>query len=300
VDLGPDQVRCAGEVATLNAFSGQTSSYLWNTGQNTDTISVTATGLYIVTVTNTCGRYFDQVNVSFIEPPSISGNDTVICEGERAVLYPSITGANQISWSTGATTSRIEVAQAGTYTVSAQNSCFTRSDSFEVVLQELPIFSLGEDTTLCGNSILLAGPTQNGYRYEWNNTQESPTLLVADSGTYQLTVWNAEGCAYSDAITIFKCPLPLFIPQAFTPNGDGLNDYFFAVTDPEQILDYRFMIFNRWGELIFETQDPEIGWNGEFNGEPAPIGSYAYRLFLRPIDSDNETIEKHGSIQLIR
>jgi len=146
---------------------------------------------------------------------------------------------------------------------------------------------LPPDTTKCIYSTISIVPTREFAGYAWSNGQTSPSIAVIDSGLYTLHVKDANGCLGADSIHISDstCPQYVYIPTAFTPNGDGRNDVFRAVfAGPTS--DFRLAIYDRWGRVVFETTDPFKGWDGTSGGNQQPGGTYAwvciYRLYQHP------------------
>ncbi|MBE0648510.1 MAG: gliding motility-associated C-terminal domain-containing protein [Bacteroidales bacterium] len=114
--------------------------------------------------------------------------------------------------------------------------------------------------------------------YSWNTGDSSYSILVTEEGWYNVTIDNGAICYASDSVVMLYCNVPLKMPNAFTPNNDGLNDLFRPVSQPEKITTFNMLIFDRWGETIFETQDVFQGWNGTIKGRPAPLGVYVYTV----------------------
>ncbi len=115
-------------------------------------------------------------------------------------------------------------------------------------------------------------------RYSWNTGDSSYSILVSDEGWYKVTIDNGGTCYNSDSVMLLYCNVPLTMPNAFTPNNDGKNDLFRPVTQVEKITTFTMLIYDRWGENIFETHDIFQGWNGTIKGRPAPFGVYVYTL----------------------
>jgi gliding motility-associated-like protein len=159
------------------------------------------------------------------------------------------------------------------------------------------VFTLGKDTFICnGHEILLTANLAGNYNYTWQNGSSNPKYTVTQPGTYKLTVSNVCGSA-TDEIFIDKGTCLLLMPNAFTPNNDGLNDVF-RVKYPAFIKTFRMIIYNRWGEKIFETNDPLKGWNGIYKGFYQPTGNYIWTISYTDIDGRSETL--NGNVILIR
>lgn len=172
-----------------------------------------------------------------------------------------------------------------------------------VIVYPFPSVFLGPDTGLClgGAGLYLSDvtPAQSGDQYLWNTGDTTPLLKVVYPGLYSLQVTSGKGCATTESVWVKKdCYVD--IPNAFTPNGDGYNDYFF----PRQLLSakvsrFRMKILNRWGQIIFETSNPGgRGWDGSFNGAAQPGGVYLYRI---EAEIDGARTEKYeGNVTLLR
>lgn len=173
-----------------------------------------------------------------------------------------------------------------------------------VSVKQYPQINLGPDTQLClkGAPIFL-DPTimvnnPPGTIYYWSTGDTMTVLKITEPGTYRVTA-NLDGCVTSDEIEVNKdCYTD--IPNSFTPNDDGVNDYFF----PRQLLsegvvDFKMTIYNRWGEVIFETTNPDgRGWDGKFNNQSQPMGVYVYQISVR---YKNQAAEKYtGNVTLLR
>ena len=138
-----------------------------------------------------------------------------------------------------------------------------------------------------------------GYdHYSWNTGDSTYSILVSDEGLYKVTIDNAGICYSTDSVMMLYCNVSLRMPNAFTPNNDGLNDLFRSATQPENITNFHLLIFDRWGKNIFETKDILNGWDGTIERKPAPSGVYGYTLTYGILTG--ETKEMSGTVTLIR
>ena len=155
---------------------------------------------------------------------------------------------------------------------------------------------LGNDTTLCEGENLALDASALNATYLWQDGSVSANYIVSSPGIYRVTV-STRVCSVSDTINVNfkKCPGFLYIPNAFTPNGDGKNDLFKV---PGDLNELRMEIYNRWGELLFRTVTGSDGWDGTFKGTDQPIGTYIY--FVRYKDQQNILKELKGTITLLR
>jgi gliding motility-associated-like protein len=139
---------------------------------------------------------------------------------------------------------------------------------------------------------------KQGYdHYTWNTGDSAYSILVTKEGWYKVTVENAGICNTTDSVLMLYC-MSLQMPDAFTPNYDGLNDLFRPVTQSENITSFTMLIFDKWGENIFETQDIRHGWNGTIEGKPAPSGVYMYTISFRNSSGITKIIK--GTFTLVR
>ncbi len=155
---------------------------------------------------------------------------------------------------------------------------------------------LGNDTILCGNSITLRAHVPGG-TYLWQDGSKDSIYVVTVLGEYSVIV-HYNGCINSDSVNIGECPPSgsIWFPDAFTPNGDGLNDTFRPVgTGIEK---FSMQIFNRWGTRIFETSSPETGWDGTFKGSLCPEETYVFKASYKI--TGGEVKQVSGSIILQR
>jgi gliding motility-associated-like protein len=169
---------------------------------------------------------------------------------------------------------------------------------YEIDFLKKPIVNLGDDACLEGKDsvVLKAGPGYSSYHWV-NNFSGDSTLTVAQPGIYWVEVSNICG-ATKDSIEIFeRCDLPVHMPSGFTPNGDGLNDVFRIPPQNKNKL-MSMKIFNRLGELVFETSDVSKGWDGKLKGQLQPTGVYLYVIRMKDLVG-KEMIAK-GSFALIR
>lgn len=202
-DLGPDQVECDGYSISFDA--GPTSgTYLWSTGDTSQTIGVTMAGVYSVTVTDGFGCSGADTALANFNPlpnPYI-GPDTTLCAGENLVLDGGA-GYDKYLWSTNDTVRLITVNMAGTYIVNVTdtNIC-TGSDTINIAYFAASSVDLGTDTTICDNTPLMldAGAGFTGYLWQDNSTNQTYTASTA--GTYAVAATDTNGCVTIDSIVI--------------------------------------------------------------------------------------------------
>lgn len=177
----------------------------------------------------------------------------------------------------------------------------TREDTVRVFA--FPNVYIGPDTGICPNSapIILTNRTerQTGERYLWNTGDTTDILKVSREGVYSLVTENENGCRTRDEIVVHRqCYVD--IPNSFTPNGDGINDYFFPRQLPASgITAFSMTVFNRWGSIIFRTEHTESsGWDGRFNRQEQPVGVYPY--MVKATFENGQTEQYTGNVTLLR
>lgn len=212
VDLGNDTTVCGSLL--LDAFN-QGASYLWNDGSVNATFNASANGVYAVTVTDSSGcATTDSVQIEVLNIPLVNlGNDTITC-GQQVVLDGG-TGGQLWLWNTGDTTQFITAFSNGIYAVQVTDTAgCSATDSILVTIYDLPLVELGNDTSLCANSIQLnAGNV--GSSWLWNTGDTTQVLNVTASGSYSVLVTNAQGCESVDTIQV-----SLFLPPVFSLGND--------------------------------------------------------------------------------
>lgn len=176
------------------------------------------------------------------------------------------------------------------------------SVSFTLDVFATPMVDLGDSIYLysCEPVQLDAGGGDGSEYYIWNNGNRTRSITVYETGTYSVIVGNA-GCKVSDTGFVSLCNGKLFMPNAFSPNEDGINEVLKPITS-DPTIEFHMMIFDRWGKLIFETYDIHEGWDGNIDGEPCPTGNYVYRLEYQGqgTDSPGKKASEVGTVMLVR
>ena len=299
-------VRCIGDNAVLDAGNAG-ATYLWSTGAISRTITVTSSGIYSVTVTNAagCASTF-SANAEFIAPPTVElGADTVLCEGQLLRLDAGNPGSTYL-WSNGSHSRAIMVGQPGTYSVSVNNGACSRSDAIVVHFNPSPARMAVNEFHACLDDepryvVIDAG--NPGSRYDWSTGATTRVIMASAYGWYYVHITNQYDCATADSARVIEhCPATIFIPNTFTPNGDGVNDIF--LPQGKSIATMVLRVFNRWGEQLFESGDPTLGWDGTYAGEIVPDDMYVWRLEYAFYTDKEGTVgvtqNQLGHIQVLR
>lgn len=263
---------------TLNS-SASGASYTWSNGANTASISAPSIGTYWCSATQGCNLTIDSFTLSLNSDTTYTTKDTLACKDE----YINLTGrADAISylWSTNSTSNTISTNRFGKYWCLSQVGCKQYVDSFNVTSKAFYVdISLGEDIYTCSEERIRLGKLFAGNKkYEWNTGEKSCCISPTKSGTYTLTV-SDECSVLKDSINIefYNCNDCFSMPNVFTPNNDGLNDAI-KPTPRCDIDKYTFRIYNRWGEMIFETNDINERWNGKHKNELHQTNTFFYYI----------------------
>ncbi len=231
----------------------------------------------------------------------IAWTDTSTCATPLTIALTWNSGADppDILWSTGGTGSSTQVSASGTYTVMAIWPCDTVRDTVHVVLAAPQAIDVLPDTVrFCeGEEVEVSGPAGFAH-YLWSTGAITPSINTGEEGLIVLRMEDEAGCAQSDtvALVLSGCACDVFVPNVFTPNRDGINESFQEVTTCA-FRNYSLSIFNRWGERIWTTTDPESGWDGG----NAPDGVYVWALHYDLAHARTpQRKDLHGMVTLLR
>jgi gliding motility-associated-like protein len=252
IDLGQDQQLCEGDTAIIGATRPYGATYLWNTGQTSDTIRVRRSGLYYVEVSiNECS-YTDSVRINFIEPPVLFAKDTILC---------------------------------------------FEDENSDAIFHQIGVKVENYDSTA-------------RYRYQWFDESENlvgqdSLLSVEFGGVYlaRVTVEYANSCTAITSLEVeANCNPQVFIPSAFTPNQDQLNEEWEIFGRFYSNL--RIKVLDRWGMEVYSVlqkrSDDEITfWDGTYKGKKVPAGVYYYEVTYTSPTDKSKTIKQTGTVTII-
>ena len=193
VNLGPDTNLCAGESLTLSLPDGA-NSYAWNTGETTQSITVSNAGTYTGEIITNCGTANDTIEIEAIIEPTINlMGSTQICEGGQTELSVNQEFGSEVIWSTGETTNSIMIDEVGEYWVQVNNVCFSVQEDFLITFQEDIDVNIDDEYLLCAGEELLLDATYPNASYQWQDGSVEPTFTVSEEGNYSVIV-SANGC----------------------------------------------------------------------------------------------------------
>ena len=313
VSIGKDTLICSGQSVFLYpSDTADIDRYYWQDGSTLSNYTATAPGLFWLEGYNACGISSDSVLLSPATIPAIYiGNDTLLCPTTSVVIKNNIERrtSDLFMWSTGSYADSIVISQPGVYWLQASNTCGTVKDSITILPKDScickPVFAtldLGPDRELCKYDTLRLNNYLHStdFRYTWQDGSSENYFIAKQAGLYWAEVSNYCGTTKDTIIITEKiedCECSLYIPSAFTPNADGKNDLFRPHSNC--ILSGQIRLYNRWGSLVFSSNNLSQGWNGYYNGRLQPNDVYVYYVTYNFLNRPTHYNRK-GSFVLIR
>jgi gliding motility-associated-like protein len=325
----PDRTICKGEsvlletvAANLADFSWSPESYLDNTQIINPIASPESSITYVVSVTNDLGcSVSDSVRLNVINKVDADLTGSPACPGERVQLRTTVNDASengyQIQWLPAslfddlhaATQTLRPVQDLEISAIVTSQTCEADTLSYFINLHDVPEVDAGEDKIVyLGENVPLAASSNsiiNYYSWSPSNRLEcgecqSTTWMADRSQTFAVNVVDENGCAAKDSVTfrvVGDCRDDVFVPNAFTPNGDEINDRF-LVRSQNQIKLNHFKIFDRWGKEVYSSSDIEEGWDGNHKDKEAFSGVYVYHLIAGCRNGQSVLVK--GNVTVIR
>ncbi|WP_167021213.1 gliding motility-associated C-terminal domain-containing protein [Chitinophaga sp. Cy-1792] len=275
--LGPDTLLCPGESVRIAPDVPEATAWLWSTGATTPAVTVSSEGNVwaLVEINHTCS-VVDTIFVNYNRLKKINlGNDTTLCVGNFLVLTADF-GNGSYTWQDKSDQATYYVTKTGNYYVHAQIGRCESSDTIRVSYADTLRANLGPDTTLCIGETYHLYPSGAGGDYKWQDSSQVSFLSITKTGLFSITGHNECGRTTDSVVVRFKdCSGDMHFPNAFSPNGDGRNDVFRPIYKGA-VSKFTMSIYNRWGNLIFYSTDPQVGWRGTFGGKPVQMTTYVY------------------------
>jgi gliding motility-associated-like protein len=229
-----------------------------------------------------------------------------LCTNGTLLLDASTSGADQYTWNTGEKTAQIKVDSARVYAVEVRSfqQCFTLFDSIRIAFKKaLQVMIVSDSSKFCDDGTwVLEAKASEELKFLWSTGETSESIEVTSAGTYTVETTNSCGKTVAEIkIELPDCPkdCPIFVPNAFTPNNDGVNDQFGPLGgECLNYQRYQFRVYSRWGELVYEGRSPSEKWDGSFKGMLSPSDVYVWTLEYTT--SAAGTVKKSGDIGLLR
>jgi len=300
-----------GELRATASGGDNDYSYAWNVGGTEPLITNLASGEYTVTVTD--GRGCSTTQMGIVEEPSrlvaLANPRAVFCFGQEngAITIEGVGGREPYSYSLDGVffqpSEVINNLPSGDYTVFIQDrdGCIAEEDATVDEPGEFSLIATQDQEIILGSEIQLQAVVTDdtGVIYTWSGPDSlsctncpNPKVTPSGSGTYFVTATNPGDCTASDTINVkVNFDRPIYFPQAFSPNGDGINDLYYIQGSSAISIIRRLSIFDRFGALLYDQtnilpNDISTGWDGLFNGRALPIGVYVVRAEVEFIDRE--------------
>jgi gliding motility-associated-like protein len=288
------------------AHGGEQFLLIGNFKTNNET-KRTPTGLRSPTQFTSSNFVVDNVILTSVAPQL---RDTVVCENETAAfdVKNALIDSLQYRWHNNSTTPQYKSKKTEhifVQIVYPTENCIGRADANVTVISKNQRPNV-KDTTVCQNekAVFMAGTGLLGETIAWKNGEKSPKIQVYTEGAYLADIKNR--CAnWTDTfrLRVQHCGFEVFVPNAFSPNGDGWNDDFkpFFKMDYIKIESYDFRLFNRWGSLVFASQNVAEAWDGNFRGRPCESGVYVWTITVQVLLNGKVTTKQlSGDVTIIR
>jgi len=317
VNCGPDVFVCEGTPVTLDCGVFLADAFLWSGPMGTGNgpqFEAPVSGDYSVTVVEGDCEAFDEVSVTIQPLPAFDlGDDVLACPGTQEVLVAEgLPSQATLNWGHGPTSPEVIVSESGVYTAFAEwNGCF-HYDAVQVAFAEALELDLAYSYLKCPEDTVYLSvalpPNLFPVTYSWSTGSAQPMESFAAHGDYSVSVSNAcQTLETAFFIELQSCACELFVPTAFTPDNDGVNDAW----RPEfncPVTKYELVVMNRWGEVVFATSDPEAHWWGQITALPTDLdpyfggdGLYQWQLELNYFQRGDARATQHaGHVLLVR
>jgi gliding motility-associated-like protein len=310
---------CQGATSIFTASGG--STYLWNTDETTNSITVAENGLYSVSVYDAAGCY-DVASLSLevtdrLDAPfDVVADKDPICLGDTVTLTVSGIDGAVFNWSSSSVSSGLQNGLSaesiviptapGTYTYTITQkfeACQLESLPIEItlVVNDLPRFNIGSDTTICeldGGIMLSVDGFDN---VVWSDGTERENMFIRSKGKYSVEVTDDHGCMSSDEITIKNFCCRIYHPNIISLSSTSGNDQF-SMTETSCVITSKLSIYDRWGNMVYRSDNGLEPWDGTYKGQPVEIGVYAFIFTYTALDEDDNLFEDavKGDVTVIR
>ncbi len=309
ISLGKDTIFCGDSLLKkLEVKNRIFDSYLWSDSSTGDTLIVKKSGLYWLEIERSGCKKRDTIILTLEPLPKINlGKDTIIC-GQVDLILSAKEIASKYIWNTGDTGIRIRVNKPGLYSVWSINKNCSNRDTITITQRKILTVDLGPPLReICENdTVSLKTGIRDTVNYAtiWNTGETTSTIYISKSGTYKVTVRD-KLCNFlaSDSVlvAVYEGAGDVWVPNAFTPGeNDNINVNFKPVSDIQSFNYYRFLVFDRWGQKLFETTDPKASWNGYFENKLCENGVYIWSLNVKSNCSKGDMNFQRGIVHLIR
>ena len=291
-------------------------SYNWSTSAKTTSIDSLGAGSYSVTITDNNGCLMNKVLQVTSSVPMLATStvqNTSCKEVSNGSISLTVSGGTlpyHYNWSNGEATSAATSLTEGAYavTVTDAKGCSVEAGGNIIASYELSIHAAASAAITSGAPVQLtvSANTDHGNTYNWTpagvltcSTCANTEASIQQNTLFTVYAVDVNGCKAVDTVSVQGHSVTdIFIPNAFTPNNDGVNDQFKIFGDLGNVYFMDVAVFDRWGEKVFESNNPNFEWDGTYRGEPAPIGVYIYTATAAFSNGTHRDFK--GSVTLMR
>lgn len=318
--ISEDEIGCKFDSVTVQTTAIAGATYVWSynavtvASGNPARVATPLDSAFVkVDVTNTLGcTKADSLKVFGIDRPIIDLADVIACDNDVVTLDATPTNATALTkytlvyaWfknnvTTNVTTPIITPTETGNYKATITIDQCVGTDSAAIGINVSPKPTLPARLKMClfKKEMLRLNPN-TGSKFLWSTGDTTKTIIVSDTGTYTVLVTNEFNCSTADTVRITDlCAPELFVPTAFVPgtsNPDQLYNIF-----GHHFINFNMTIYNRWGEVIFFTDDPKKPWDGYYKGELMPVGVYPWKIQYQGMEEYSELKVIEGSVTVVR
>ncbi len=298
----PTLTICKGDevvLETTNFNPQNNSTFLWHDGSMASTYHILNDDEMAWVRVNYADACFhtDTVNIIQVEEPIFELGDRIeLCTNDTLFPIQYDEGVT-FQWFDGSTQPFIVPSQSGLYQamVSDALGC-TATDQVEVIVLPVPYVDLGEDLTIVENDYVVLDAGNPDASFLWSTGETSQSIYGFGNQTYWVVV-EKYGCLATDTVSISNyLPCQLFVPTAFRPNNDGLNDFFTVIG--MGFKDFDLLVYNRWGKVVYKGTSHTEPWDGSFKGKPVPMGVYMF--YMQGYCMDGQIVQKTGTVAVLR
>ena len=277
----------------------------------------TGTNSFEWTLTNGCESKIDTTNITMLPVPTTpnAGSDIQICAGTNAALQANspIEGTGQWSISQGAgifsdgtsPNSNVSGLSIGInrFKWTIFNNCDSLQDEVIVEVNSALNEPLGSDRFICPGASIFLDATTPDATYLWNNGLTNPVIEISDPGDYWVEI-SQPGCSFIDSVTVSftgepGCEQSLIFHNAFNPHSNTEANRSFYLHNPNVVAKLEVFIFNRWGEIVFHSNDKNFMWSGDYKDKTSPSNLYAYKVIYYLSDNQLDPFTLYGDVYLM-
>lgn len=308
ISIGNDTMICGNEVdQVLEVKNRVFETYKWSNGDTTPTMQVKKPGRYWLTVGRNGCYASDTMEIEDIPIPDFTiGNDTFICGDIDLTLKPNVPG-DEYTWNDGSKAGAKKVNSPGVYWLRIDEGICYSTDTVSIGNRTAFTIDIGPPTlSYCETKDvrLTTGITDTSvYKIDWNTGAQVGAITINETGTYTVLVQDKE-CGFNSYdevdVAFLSENLNYYVPNAFSPNSDELNETVKPIFGLSEVDEFRYTIYNRWGQKVFETHELGKGWDGMWNGQPAPPGVYIWYSVIKTDCLPDQKRYQKGTLTVLR